>query len=58
MHGEKRNACGTWVGNSERKRQLVRPSCRWEEALFVICLHADFLLGLFFDPEEGGDMFL
>jgi hypothetical protein len=21
-------------------------------------LHAGFLLGLFFDPEEGGDMFL
>jgi hypothetical protein len=22
------------------------------------CIHADFLLGLFFDPEDGGDMFL
>jgi hypothetical protein len=21
-------------------------------------LHADFLLGLFFDPEDGGDIFL
>jgi hypothetical protein len=21
-------------------------------------LHADFILGLFFDPEDGGDMFL
>jgi hypothetical protein len=25
---------------------------------FAICFHAGFLLGLFFDPEEGGDMFL
>jgi hypothetical protein len=22
------------------------------------CCHAGFLLGLFFDPEDGGDMFL
>jgi hypothetical protein len=22
------------------------------------CFHADILLGLFFDPEDGGDMFL
>jgi hypothetical protein len=22
------------------------------------CLHAGFLFGLFFDPEDGGDMFL
>jgi hypothetical protein len=22
------------------------------------CFHAGFLLGLFFDPEDGGDMFL
>jgi hypothetical protein len=29
-------------------------------ALFAECylLHADFLLGLFLDPEDGGDMFL
>jgi hypothetical protein len=25
---------------------------------FGICFHAGFLLGLFFDPEDGGDMFL
>jgi hypothetical protein len=27
-------------------------------ALLVICFHAGFLLGLFFNPENGGDMFL
>jgi hypothetical protein len=24
----------------------------------AICFYAGFLLGLFFDPEDGGDMFL
>jgi hypothetical protein len=24
----------------------------------AICFHADFLLGLLFDPGDGGDMFL
>jgi hypothetical protein len=27
-------------------------------ALLATCFQADFLLGLFFDPEDGGDMFL
>jgi hypothetical protein len=27
-------------------------------ALLVACFHAGFLLSLFFDPEDGGDMFL
>jgi hypothetical protein len=27
-------------------------------ALSTTCFHAGFLLGLFFDPEDGGDMFL
>jgi hypothetical protein len=26
--------------------------------LLATCFHADFLLGLFFDPEDGGDIFL
>jgi hypothetical protein len=30
----------------------------WLIALFATCFHAGFLLGLFLDPEEGGDMFL
>jgi hypothetical protein len=25
-------------------------------ALIATCFHAGFLLGLFFDPEDGGDM--
>jgi hypothetical protein len=27
-------------------------------ALLPICVHVGFLLGLFFEPEDGGDMFL
>jgi hypothetical protein len=27
------------------------------ETLLATCFHADFLSGLFFDPEDGGDMF-
>jgi hypothetical protein len=26
--------------------------------VLATCFHAGFLLGLFFDPEDGGDMFL
>jgi hypothetical protein len=28
------------------------------KALLATCYHPDFLLVLFFDPEDGGDMFL
>jgi hypothetical protein len=27
-------------------------------ALLATCFHAGFLLGLFFDPEDSGDVFL
>jgi hypothetical protein len=27
-------------------------------ALFATCSHAAYLLGLFLNPEDGGDMFL
>jgi hypothetical protein len=27
-------------------------------ALLVTCFHAGYLLGSFFDPEDGSDMFL
>jgi hypothetical protein len=27
-------------------------------ALLATCFHADFLLGLFIDPEDEGDVFL
>jgi hypothetical protein len=29
-----------------------------KQALFSTCFHAGFLLGLFFKPADGGDMFL
>jgi hypothetical protein len=28
------------------------------EALLAACFHVGFLLGLFFNPEDGGNMFL
>jgi hypothetical protein len=31
---------------------------RNQEALLATCFHVGFLLGLFFDPEDGGDVFL
>jgi hypothetical protein len=33
----------------------ITPCC---PPLLATCFHAGFLLGLFFDPEDGGDMFL
>jgi hypothetical protein len=29
-----------------------------KQLLLATCFQAGFLLGLFFDPEDGGDMFL
>jgi hypothetical protein len=28
------------------------------KALLATCFHTGFLLGVFFDPEDGGDVFL
>jgi hypothetical protein len=39
--------CEEWVAEN-----------RGIEALFATCFHAGFLYGLFFDLEDGGDMFL
>jgi hypothetical protein len=33
-------------------------TCRLLPGSACYLLHAGFLLGLFFDPEDGGDMFL
>jgi hypothetical protein len=29
-----------------------------QNLLLATCFHADYFLGLFFDPEDGGNMFL
>jgi hypothetical protein len=33
-------------------------SGKYEANTLATCFHAGFFLGLFFDPEDGGDMFL
>jgi hypothetical protein len=55
-------------GKLEIKTPQGRPRRRWEDNIKMVLreiagsacylLHAGFLLGFFFDPEEGGDMFL
>jgi hypothetical protein len=43
---------------------MLLPSSGWKNklskkpALLAICFHAGFLLGLFFHPEDGSNMFL
>jgi hypothetical protein len=39
-------------------RQIPRANRRFGGAVLATCFHASFLVGLFFDPEDGGDMFL
>jgi hypothetical protein len=41
-----------------RQARNQREEGRKLSPLLATCLHAGFLLGLFFDPEDGGDMFL
>jgi hypothetical protein len=50
-----------WL-SSEHKSDALLPSRKaaWSMQQSTAChlLHAGFLLALFFDPEDGGDMFL
>jgi hypothetical protein len=39
-------------------KAVVKQSLTLVVALLDNCFHAGFLIGLFFDPEDGGDMFL
>jgi hypothetical protein len=36
----------------------ITPCCQLKAGSICYLLHADFLLGLFFYPEDGGDMLL
>jgi hypothetical protein len=40
------------------KRRICQASFLQEHCSACYLLHAGFLLGLFFNPEDGGDMFL
>jgi hypothetical protein len=58
------------TGRFETHEQNLGPTCylwrvlssgtwrRVGRCKLVTCFHAGFLLGLFFDPQDGGDMFL
>jgi hypothetical protein len=47
----RRNISPPFSGSKNELRKNSRP-------LFATCVHAGFLLDLFFDLEDGGDMFL
>jgi hypothetical protein len=38
--------------------KMILKMCVGSEALLATCLHAGLFLGLFFNPEDGGEMFL
>jgi hypothetical protein len=40
------------------EKRYIRNRSRQHEVLLATCFQAGFLLGLSFDPEDGGDMFL
>jgi hypothetical protein len=46
--------------STDASKEYVASIFRVEEqaALISTCFQAGFLLSLFFDPEDGGDMFL
>jgi hypothetical protein len=44
------------VGFEVLTAMVMKSSNLW--ALLATCFHVGFLLGLFFDPEDGGDKFL
>jgi hypothetical protein len=37
---------------------VMKSTVFWDSTLLATCYHAGFLLGLFFNPEDGGDMVL
>jgi hypothetical protein len=53
------SATGLWGTQATSGAYLtVHQPAHTAIALIVTCYHSGFLLGLFFDPEEWGDMFL
>jgi hypothetical protein len=53
----RRNITPPSSGSKNKQARNQRES-RWLVALLVTCFQAGFFLDLFFDPEDGGDMFL
>jgi hypothetical protein len=56
-----RHDCAQEVRNLRPKLHLVSQKPRYvNHSVCSACYlrHTDFLLGVFFDPEDGGDMFL
>jgi hypothetical protein len=43
---------------SHVEEQAERKTSVKANSMIVTCFRAGFLCGLFFDPEDGGDMFL
>jgi hypothetical protein len=43
------------VGKIRKRKMIIKRRTR---SLLATCFHAGIFLGLFFDPEDGGDMFL
>jgi hypothetical protein len=44
--------------SSKKPAELEQSLSKASSALLSTYFHAGFLLGAFFDPEDGGDMFL
>jgi hypothetical protein len=46
------------VESPQTFQKNISPPSSGSRALLSACFQADFLLDLFFDPEDGGDEFL
>jgi hypothetical protein len=44
--------------NANKSGKMFISSIFWSFLMLSTCFHTGILLGLFFNPEDGGDMFL